>query len=154
MCEFRTDLWWVYARINQIVAEDPDSAHPKYKQPLLQWNRVAGERTCLKTSARLRVFGGPSGKSRDENAEWLKEIEKAIRQRVPLASQEEWGLETVAIAKVISTKRNWCAPGPDRVVNFWWKRACAVHEDVKISFNGISESLQAYPEWFAQGESA
>ena len=29
-----------------------------------------------------------------------------------------------------------------------------MHEDVKISFKGISESLQAYPEWFAQGKSS
>ena len=92
--------------------------------------------------------------SEDENAEWLKEIEEAIRQRVPPTSLEEWDLETVARAKVISKKRNWSAPGPDRVVNFLWKRECAVHEDVKISFKGISESLQAYPEWFAQGKSS
>ena len=39
-------------------------------------------------------------------------------------------------------------------MNFWWKRACAVHEDVKISFKGISKSLQAYTEWFAQGKSS
>ena len=45
--------------------------------------------------------------SGDENTEWLKEIEEAICQRVPPASQEEWDLETVTIAKVISKKRNW-----------------------------------------------
>ena len=29
--QFRTEPEWVYARINEIVAEDPDNAHPKYK---------------------------------------------------------------------------------------------------------------------------
>ncbi|XP_068750863.1 uncharacterized protein [Montipora capricornis] len=155
--QFRTDPGRVYARINQIVAEDPDNAQPKYKAASPTVEQSGGGKNMFED------IGEPEGfwrtlweeqGSGDENAGWLKEIEEGIRQRVPPASQEEWDLETAVIAKVISKKRNWSAPGPDRVVNFWWKRAYAVHEDVKINFKGISESLQAYPEWFAQGKSS
>ena len=59
----------------------------------------------------------------DENAEWLKEIELAISQRVPLPTVGTWTLETNEAVKVILKKQNWSAPGPDRVVNYWWKRA-------------------------------
>ena len=110
------------------------------KQPPLQWNRMAEERIGEAESF-WRSFWEEQG-SGDENAEWLKEIEEAIRQRVPPASQEEWDLETVAIAKVISKKRNWSAPGPDRVVNFWWKHACAVHEDVKSALKAFLKACK------------
>ena len=49
----------------------------------------------------------------DENAEWLKEIELAISQRVPLPTVGTWTLETNEAVKVILKKRNWSAPGPD-----------------------------------------
>ena len=32
--------------------------------------------------------------------------------------------------KVIREKRNWSAPGPDRMTHFWWKRARSLQEGV------------------------
>ena len=54
----------------------------------------------------------------DENAEWLKEMELAISQRVPLPIIGTWTLETNEAVKVILNKQKWSAPGPDRVVNY------------------------------------
>ena len=101
---FRTDPGWVYACINQIVAEDPDNAHPKYKAASPAVEQSGGGKNMFEDIGEAEGFWRSLWEeqgSGDENAERLKEIEEVIRQRVPRASQEEWDLETVAIAKVL-----------------------------------------------------
>ena len=106
--QFRRDPGWVYARINQIAAEDPDNAHPNYKAASPVVEQSGGGKNMFEDIGEAEGFWRSLWEeqgSGNENAEWLKEIEEAIRQRVPPTSQEEWDLETVAIAKVISKKR-------------------------------------------------
>ena len=67
------------------------------------------------------------------SALWLDEIRSAIRDSVPEMMEEDFELSVDQAVRVISRKRNWSAPGPDRLVNFWWKRASAVHEGVTKS---------------------
>ena len=76
----------------------------------------------------------------------------AISQRVPLPTVGTWTLETNEAVKVILKKRNWSAPCPDRVVNYWWKRACTLHEGVASGFKTITSSSCEYPKWFTEGK--
>ena len=76
----------------------------------------------------------------------------AISQCVPSPTLGAWTLETNEAVKVILKKRNWSARGPDRVVNYWWKRACALHEGVTSAFETITSSSCAYPKWFTEGK--
>ena len=46
----------------------------------------------------------------------------------------ECDIEYDQVKKVIVKKRNWSAPGPERIVNYWWKRAETLHESVALSF--------------------
>ena len=87
--QFRTEPGWVYARINQIVAEDPDNAHPKYKAASPAVEQSGGGKNMFEDIGEAEGFWRSLWEeqgSGDENAEWLKEIEEAIRQRVPPAS--------------------------------------------------------------------
>ena len=52
---------------------------------------------------------------------------------------------------MITQKRNWSAPGPDRIVNYWWKSAHSLHEGVGECLQAISKSIAGYPiMWFSQ----
>ena len=53
---------------------------------------------------------------------------------------------------VLKRKKNWSAPGPEKLVNFWWKRAHALHEGVARSFEAISRIDDEYPSWLAEGK--
>ena len=53
---------------------------------------------------------------------------------------------------MLKRKKNWSAPGPDRLVNFWWKHA--LHEGVARSFEAISRIDDEYPSWFAEGKTS
>ena len=65
---------------------------------------------------------------------------------------ETWVLVTSEVVKVLAQKKNWSAPGLDRIANFWWKRAQALHEGVISSFQVISEYEEEYPAWFCEGK--
>ena len=60
-------------------------------------------------------------------------------------------LETAVLVKVVLKKRNFSAPGPERLVNFWWKRA-RCHEAIMQAFKAISEVNEASLLWFAKGK--
>ncbi|XP_068739391.1 uncharacterized protein [Montipora capricornis] len=57
-------------------------------------------------------------------------------------------------AKVLTKKKNWSAPGPDRLANFWWKRANSLHKGVATAFQVISRSDEEYPQWFSEGKTS
>ena len=54
--------------------------------------------------------------------------------------------------KVLARKRNWNAPGPNRLTNFWWKKAIVLHEGVTISFQTIVNTNIGYPAWLSEGK--
>ena len=90
----------------------------------------------------------------DRNAAWLEEIRSVIHSRVPPLTQEDWDLEVMVTAKVLNKKKNWSVPGPDRLANFWWKRAHFLHEGVTIAFPSISRRDEEYSDWFAEGKTS
>ena len=55
-------------------------------------------------------------------------------------------------AKVLAKKKNWSAPGPDRLANFWWKRAESLHVGVATAFQAISSIDGEYPPGVLRGE--
>ena len=86
------------------------------------------------------------------SALWLDEIRSAIRDSVSEMMEEDFELSVDQAARVISKKRNRSAPGPDRLVNFWWKRASAVREGVIKSFQAIVNGDQEIPLWLTEGK--
>ena len=87
-------------------------------------------------------------------AEWLRDIKEAIARRLPHPSEEDWEFETSNVTKVILRKRNFSAPGPDRIVNFWWKKATSLHAGITDAFVAISRRDEEYPQWFVEGKTS
>ena len=71
-----------------------------------------------------------SEKSRTGNKEvkWLRPTREAIAKKA---------------VKILSKKRNWSAPCPDKHVNYWWKRAQVLHVGVAKAFVSM-ERLDLY----------
>ena len=55
------------------------------------------------------------------------------------SQEEKIALEVAEAVKVLSKKRNWSAPGPDKIINVWWKRANTLHKGVVESFKEVSK---------------
>ena len=90
----------------------------------------------------------------NKNAAWLQEVKIAIYEQVPPPTASKWALKVVEAAKVLSKKHNWSAPGPDKITNFWWKRAGTLHKGVVESFKEVFKSDEVYPEWFSEGKTS
>ena len=92
------------------------------------------------------------GKRRNRR-QWLEEIRSAIQSRVPPPTEEDWDLDPAVAAKVLA-KKNWSAPGADRLTNFWRKRAESLHVGVATAFQAISSIDEEYPLWFSEGKTS
>ena len=47
-------------------------------------------------------------------------------------------------------KKNWSVLGPDRIANYWWKKATILHKEIATCFQATAhlEDLQ-FPLWFS-----
>ena len=72
--------------------------------------------------------------SGDPSAPWLGQVREAIKESVPEPREDGFTLESTSTRKVITKKKNWSAPGPDKIANFWWKKACTLHHGVSNGF--------------------
>ena len=88
----------------------------------------------------------------DRETSWLEEIRTAFNRKVPPPSEENFVLETSKAVKVLSKKKNWSAPGPDRLTNYWWKRTHVLHDGVARSFQAIIQENNDFPWWFTEGK--
>ena len=59
----------------------------------------------------------------------------------------------IIIIIIIKRKKNWSAPGPDRIANFWWKKATILDKEIPTCFQATAqlEDLQ-FPLWFSEGK--
>ena len=95
-------------------------------------------RKCLKSLKRQAGLWEKRG-SGNKNAASSQEEKIAIHEQVAPPTGDEWALEVAEAVKVLSKKRNWSAPGPDKITNFWWKRANTLLKGVVESFKEVSK---------------
>lgn len=60
-------------------------------------------------------------------------------------------MDTETVEKALVKKKNWGAPGLDKIVNYWWKKSTVVHKDMAKAFQAINEGSQDLPLWFSEG---
>ena len=70
---------------------------------------------------------------------WLNEVKTGFHKLLPVppTPAEFFQLSTEASTKVIKQKRNSSTSGPDRLTNFWWKKATFLHQDIATCFAAI-----------------
>ena len=153
--QFKEDAGRVYANMREMLAKCEDCDRPKYKGA--NGNTAAEEKEKFGSIEEASSFwrelweGEGTGNSQ---AEWLNEVRDAIFSKVPPPTEEAWTLETAEAVGILKRKKNWSAPGPDKLVNYWWKRAQVLHEGMARSFEAISRSDNDYPSWFAEGKTS
>ena len=58
-----------------------------------------------------------------KSAKWVEEVKSAINSSVAAPRDEQFLLTKEESVNTIRKKRNWSAPEPDRITNYWWKKA-------------------------------
>ena len=80
--------------------------------------------------------------------------EERHKQQGRSADRQQFLLTKEEAVNAIRKKRNWSATGPDRITNYWWKKAYSLHEGVSNAFMNIVQHDHEYPLWFAEGKTS
>ena len=73
-----------------------------------------------------------------------------MEELVPGLPSEGFQLDAKDAGKINSKKKNWSAPGPDSITNFWCKKA-HVLQGVATSFQATVHQPE-FPLWFTEGK--
>ena len=74
------------------------------------------------------------------NAKWLEEIEQVFTELIPIVHDGEINITQNDVTNFIKKKRNWSSPGPDLIVNFWYKKISSIHTISTYIFSAIINS--------------
>ena len=150
--QFKTDPGKVYASFNKVIESDTTDERPKFKNSV---DNEENSRSLFENIGQACAFWKELWTKEgtgDEKAGWLNDIRSAINGRVSQYNEMEWVLETSQAVGELKKKKNWSAPGPDKIANFWWKHVNVVHDGVIKAFRSIGTRTDAYPLWFAEGK--
>lgn len=143
----------MYTTFGEILDNQSDNDRPKYNATTQSTNQNNNKYTdIVEASSFWRGLWEEEGNG-DAEVGWVKEIEEAMEHVVPEVPTNTWNLSVEQVSKIINRKKNWSAPGPDRIANFWWKKATILHKGIAISFQATSQlkDLQ-FPTWFSEGK--
>ena len=149
---FQQDPGRVYSSLREMASEQADKERPKYEARRETQSDGVFE-NIEQAASYWRALWESEGTG-NKSAEWLEEVRQAIAGCVPVSCMGECDIEYDQVKKVIVKKRNWSAPGPNMIVNYWWKRAETLHESVALSFREMGLDDNDVPLWFTQGKTS
>ena len=85
------------------------------------------------------------------NAEWLTQYNDLFTTLIPEVNNNDIAVTKETVWNCIKKKRNWSAPGPDGIVNFWLKKITVIHDAISVIFNGIINSECNIVDWYVRG---
>ena len=143
--KFYADPGSTYATFGKMLESQADIDKPNY-------NRVA-QGTQVNNYAFTNIDEASSfwkslweeEGSGDTEAEWIEEAREAMEDEVPEVPTDGWNLNAEQVTKIIKKKKNWSAPGPERIANLWWKKATCFQATAQL------KDLQ-FPLWFSEGK--
>ena len=81
-----------------------------------------------------------------------KEAKEGFDKLVPDPCVDNFSLSMDECTKAIKKKRNWSAPGPDRITNYCWKKRTCLHQGIAACFEAIGNGEEDYAKWFTGGK--
>lgn len=85
------------------------------------------------------------------NQEWIRNTKAALAQAIPTLDNETVNISSDNITECLRSKRNWSAPGNDKLVNFWLKKFISIHTKLAVAINTMINERQQIPDWLSEG---
>ena len=77
-----------------------------------------------------------------------------VREVVPEILATEFKRTDDKLGQTIRKKKNWSAPGPDLLANFWCKNVVVLHQAVDRSFEATPVCERDFPLRFSRGKTS
>ncbi|EFA77454.1 hypothetical protein PPL_12056 [Heterostelium album PN500] len=85
-----------------------------------------------------------------DELEWIQRVKDS--NQFKSIKETKFEIEGADISNYIKNKKNWSAPGPDGICNYWIKRIKRYHEDLAEAFNAyLHLDIMKFPKWFCEG---
>ena len=139
---FQQDLGSVYSNFNKMLAKEPENDRPVYDNTVPQEKQNGAKLANVEEACGFWKELWEKEGTGDVDVEWIDETRIAMEDIVPNLTKEEFKVNSCDAGKIISGKRNWSAPGSDRITTFWWKKACVLHDGVAKSFQATVHQAQ------------
>ena len=137
----------VFNKFKEQIDEDKDNLQPEYDEKKSQ-----KEQKHFENQNDVETFWRNLWEAEDKGnpqAEWLTTFREMFREMIPDTDVEVTFSEKDSFDN-IKKKKNWSAPGPDRIVNFWWKKLEVTKYVHPIYLKTIQESVPL-SNWFCRG---
>ena len=115
--QFSVDAGQVYTNMREVLDKDKENERPKYT-PADNKNAERKMFENIEDASSFWIRLWESQGTGNRKALWLEDIRSAIYSRVPHPLEKAWELDTMEATKLLARKKNWSAPGPDRLTNF------------------------------------
>lgn len=116
--DFKNMQGKVFSKFSKFLENDPDNMRPVYMEH-------AEIKRYFDNPAEVETFWGNLWKSPDignPNAEWLTNFQEKFAELVPNIYEGDLHVTPSICIEAIKKKKNWTSAGPDKIVNFWWKK--------------------------------
>ena len=80
--------------------------------------------------------------------------EKFFQNIVTEVNEGNMFVDSSVCFKAVRKKKNWSAPGPDCIVNFWWKKLSCVLDVITQTFRAMINDIGEIEEWFCRGRTS
>ena len=127
--QFEMDIGKVYETFNNLIAKDKDNENrPRYTNNLNERQGAEFEKfKNIEEASRFWMELWEKDGIGNRNTNWLEGMRTAIHCQVPAPPDEnDVELDSRKAAGVLKRKKNWSAPGPDKLTNYWWKHEIAL----------------------------
>ena len=76
----------------------------------------------------------------------MEEVKAKLGERANLVS--EFAITDQNMKKEVAKRKNWTAPGIDRIQNFWWKKFETAQKALRKAFTDLCMDTAMIPEWW------
>ncbi|EFA82532.1 hypothetical protein PPL_04220 [Heterostelium album PN500] len=84
-----------------------------------------------------------------DELEWIQRVKDS--NQFKNIKETKFEIEGADISNYIKNKKNWSAPGPDGICNYWIKRIKRYHKDLAEAFKYLHLDIMEFPKWFCEG---
>ena len=79
---------------------------------------------------------------------WEEEMESSLGDLEP---EEKLCLDEARFRKILKKAKSWSAPGPDGIVNFWWKVFPEAERALRLVTEEMLNAATPFPDWLVTG---
>ena len=138
----------IFNKFKDCIKKDPDNMKPIYKEEAQVKKRYFEKPEDVEQFWRSLWQAEDSG---NLAATWLDEIRIKMAEIVPDPHEGDLEITSSDCYRAVGKKKNWSAPGPDKIANYWWKKITSILPPVTSIFRDIINFELNIKRWYCGG---